>query len=52
MPILKANNILGNECIGLFIREKSLGEIVNNVIEDNELEVVSEFFVDGVQTLT
>ena len=42
---------MGNECIGLFIREKSLGDLNNNVVEDNEIELVSEFYVDGVTNI-
>lgn len=46
---MRSNLIVGNECIGLFMREKSLGDIVNNTIEDNEIELVSEFFTDGIE---
>ena len=46
---MRSNLIVGNECIGLFMREKSLGEIINNTIEDNEIELVSEFFTDGIE---
>jgi len=51
MPTMRSNYIVGNECIGLFIREKSLGNITNNAIEDNEIELVSEFYVDGVSDI-
>lgn len=47
-PTMRSNTIIGNECIGFFIRDKSLGDVTNNTIEDNEIEVVSEFFVEGM----
>ena len=49
---MRSNLIVGNECIGVFVREKSLGDLKNNVVEDNEIELVSEFYVDGVNDLT
>ena len=48
---MRSNLIVGNECIGLFLREKSLGDIINNTIEDNEIELVSEFFTDGIDEI-
>jgi hypothetical protein len=48
---MRSNLIVGNECIGVFVREKSLGDLSNNVVEDNEIELVSEFYVDGVNDL-
>ena len=50
-PTMRSNLIVGNECIGLFIREKSMGDLVNNSIEDNEIELVSEFYTEGVSEI-
>jgi len=34
------NEIFGNETLGLFIRDKSAGEVKNNIIRDNKIEVL------------
>lgn len=41
-PEISNNNINDNDGIGLFIRDKSHGKIVDNVIKCNEIEFVVE----------
>jgi len=41
-PELIENNINDNDGIGLFIRDKSHGKILNNIIKSNEIELVVE----------
>ena len=41
-PEINENNINDNDGIGLFIRDKSHGKIIDNVIKSNEIELVVE----------
>lgn len=41
-PEIIENNINDNDGIGLFIRDKSHGKILKNMIKSNEIELVVE----------
>jgi len=41
-PRLTDNKIHGNDCIGLFVRDKSVGVIKDNMIEKNKIDLLVE----------
>lgn len=41
-PLLRDNNIIENDGIGLYIRDKSAGDIQNNTVKENQIDLVVE----------
>lgn len=41
-PTVTQNKIYKNDCIGLFVRDKSVGKIEENKIENNKIELLVE----------
>lgn len=48
---MRVNSVHNNEGIGILMREKAYGEIVDNQAVDNEVDLAVEYYSDWVTTL-